>query len=59
MNYLDVWLRTLFSYLGVKDMQFIFADGAAALRDSKVERSAFLAPHIEAIQRFFAETVIS
>jgi FMN-dependent NADH-azoreductase len=59
MNYLDVWLRTLLSYLGVNDRQFIFADGAAALRDSKVERSAFLAPHIEAIQAFFAETVSS
>jgi hypothetical protein len=36
-----------------------FADGAAALRDGKADRSAFLAPHIEAIREFFTETASS
>jgi FMN-dependent NADH-azoreductase len=54
-NYLEPWLRTFFSYLGVRDMRFILADGAAEVRYGKIDRAAFLAPHVNAVQSLFAE----
>jgi FMN-dependent NADH-azoreductase len=54
-NYLEPWLRSLFAYLGVKDMQCVFADGAVKVRNGSVDREAFLAPHIDAIEALFAE----
>ncbi|HKQ85687.1 MAG TPA: hypothetical protein VJS43_02845, partial [Candidatus Acidoferrales bacterium] len=54
-NYLVPWLRTLFGYLGVKDMRFIVADGSAEVIKGNLDRETFLAPHIEAIHELFAE----
>jgi FMN-dependent NADH-azoreductase len=54
-NHLVPWLRTFFGYLGMNDMQFVFADGAAEVRYGKIERAAFLAPHIQAIEALSAE----
>lgn len=56
-NYIEPWLRTLFGYLGVKQMQFIIADGAAEVRYGRIDRETFLAPHVEAVQALFAETL--
>jgi FMN-dependent NADH-azoreductase len=53
-NHLEPWLRTFFSNLGVKDLRFVFADGTAEVRHGKIDPAAFLAPHIEAMQSFFA-----
>ena len=58
-NYVEPWLRTLFGNLGVSHMQVIFVDGTAATKYGKVDRAAFLAPHIEAIHGLFAETLPS
>lgn len=57
LNYLEPWLRTYFGYLGIQQMQFILADGAVNVLQGKIDRSAFLAPHIEAIQSLFAEAL--
>lgn len=54
-NHLVPWLRTFFGYLGVKDMRFLFADGAAEVRYGKIEQAAFLAPHIQAIETLSVE----
>lgn len=54
-NHLVPWLRTFFGYLGVNDMQFIFADGAAEVRYGKIEQAAFLAPHMQVIEALSAE----
>jgi len=54
-NYAEPWLRTLFGRLGVEDMRFIIADGAAEVRNGKLSLAAFLAPHLQAIQALFAE----
>lgn len=56
-NYLEPWLKTFFGYLGVRDMQFVFADGTAGVKYGKVDREAFLAPHIEAVRSLFAAAV--
>ncbi len=58
-NYLEPWLRTFFGYLGVKNMQFVIADGAAEVTYGKIDQAAFLAPHIEKIQALFAEDLSS
>ena len=57
-NYLVPWLRTLFGSLGIKDMQFIVADGTRELNKGKIDRSTFLAPHFEAIHALFAQEQI-
>lgn len=54
-NYLVPWLRTLFGYLGVKDVRFIVADDSAEISRGNIDRRTFLAPHIEAIRGLFAE----
>jgi len=41
--------RTLFGYLGVQDMRFIIANGAAAVKHRKVDRATFLQPYLEAM----------
>jgi FMN-dependent NADH-azoreductase len=56
-NNVEPWLRTLFGGLGVTEMRFIVADGTLETKCGKVDRAAFLAPHIEAIQALFAEAV--
>ena len=56
-NHLEPWLRTFFGNLGVMDMRFVLADGTAEVRYGKVDRAAFLAPHIEAMQSLFAEAL--
>lgn len=58
-NYLEPWLRTFFGQLGVRDMQFFRADGAADIRYGRIDRAAFLAPHVEAIHSLFAEALSS
>ncbi len=52
-NYLVPWLRTLFGSLGIKDMQFVLADNTRETNKGKIDRAAFLAPHIEAIHALF------
>ena len=54
-NYLVPWLRTLFGSLGIKNMQFVLADGTRATNKGKIDRAAFLAPHVEAIHTLFAQ----
>jgi FMN-dependent NADH-azoreductase len=54
-NYLEPWLRTLFGNLGVRNMRFVLVDGTAQLNYGKVDRTAFLAPHMEAMQSLLAD----
>ncbi|VWC53234.1 FMN-dependent NADH-azoreductase [Burkholderia lata] len=53
-NFLEPWLRTLFGYLGVEDMRFVTADGAADVFTGKADSAAFLAPHVDAVRALFA-----
>lgn len=54
-NYVEPWLRTLFAYIGVenKNMRFIIADGCLATKCGKMDRAAFLAPHLGTIHALF------
>jgi FMN-dependent NADH-azoreductase len=55
----EPWLRTLFGGLGVADIHFVFVDATARVFKGAIERAAFLAPHIEAIDALIREAVPS
>jgi FMN-dependent NADH-azoreductase len=52
-NFVEPYLRTVFSFLGVTDTTFISAGGAAALNYGKIDRETFLKPHVESIRSQF------
>ncbi len=56
-NHLEPWLTTFFASLGVADMKFFFVDGTAAVKYGKVDRAAFLEPHLAAVRTLFAEAL--
>jgi FMN-dependent NADH-azoreductase len=52
-NFVEPYLRTVFGFLGVTEIRFITAGGAAALNYGKIDRQAFLKPHVESIRAQF------
>lgn len=52
-NFVEPYLRAVFGFLGVTDIRFITAGGAAALNYGKIDRQAFLKPHVESIRAQF------
>ena len=52
-NFVEPYLRTVFGFLGVADVTFITAGGAAALNYGKIDRQTFLKPHVESIRAQF------
>jgi FMN-dependent NADH-azoreductase len=48
-NFVEPYLRSVFSFLGVTDATFLTAGGTAALNQGR-DRDAFLAPHLQAVQ---------
>ena len=52
LNHAEPYLRTIFGFLGVTDIAFVNAGGAAALNRGG-DRAAFLAPHVESIRARF------
>jgi FMN-dependent NADH-azoreductase len=48
-NFVEPYLRSVFSFLGVTDATFLTAGGTAALNYGK-DRDAFLAPHLQVVQ---------
>jgi FMN-dependent NADH-azoreductase len=49
LNFVEPYLRSVFGFLGVRDVTFLTAGGTAALNRGQ-DREAFLAPHIQAVQ---------
>jgi FMN-dependent NADH-azoreductase len=48
-NFVEPYLRSVFSFLGVTDATFLTTGGTAALNHGQ-DRDAFLAPHLQAVQ---------
>jgi FMN-dependent NADH-azoreductase len=48
-NFVEPYLRSVFGFLGVTDVTFFTAGGTAALNQG-LDRDAFLAPHLHAVQ---------
>jgi FMN-dependent NADH-azoreductase len=54
-DFVEPYLRVVFGFLGVIDVDFIVAGGAAAVMSGKVDRATFLQPFEEAVaSRFVA-----
>jgi len=52
-NFVEPYLRTIFGFVGVTDVSFLAAGGAAAVAYGKVDRESFLRPHIDTIKNWF------
>ena len=52
-NFVEPYLRAVFGFVGVTDVKFINAGGAAALNYGKVDRQTFLQPHVDSIRAQF------
>jgi FMN-dependent NADH-azoreductase len=48
-NHVEPYLRSVFGFIGARDVTFLTVGGTMALRQGK-DRKEFLAPHIEAVQ---------
>jgi FMN-dependent NADH-azoreductase len=52
-NFVEPYLRKVFGFLGVTDVNVVAAGGASALNYGKIDRQTFLQPHIESIRAQF------
>jgi FMN-dependent NADH-azoreductase len=50
-NFVEPYLRSVFGFLGVRDVTVLTAGGTAALNYGQ-DRDAFLAPHLQAVQSY-------
>jgi FMN-dependent NADH-azoreductase len=50
LNFIDPYLRTIFGFIGIKDVTFVTAGGTAQLRSGTVDRGQFLQPHLEQVR---------
>ncbi len=54
LNFVEPYLRVIFGFLGVKDVDFLAAGGAATLLSGGIDREQFFKPHLDAIRARFA-----
>jgi FMN-dependent NADH-azoreductase len=50
MNFIDPYLKTIFGLIGVTDVKFVTAGGAAQVITGAVDRETFLKPTLEAVR---------
>jgi len=50
LNFIDPYLNTILGFIGVTDVTFVTAGGTAQLMSGKVDRGAFLQPHLEQVR---------
>jgi FMN-dependent NADH-azoreductase len=49
-NFVEPYLNTILSFVGVTDVRFVTAGGTAQLMSGKVDRGLFLQPHLEQVR---------
>jgi FMN-dependent NADH-azoreductase len=54
MNFVDPYLKTILGFVGVTDVTFVTAGGAAQLMTGAVDREAFLKPTLERVRKVAA-----
>ena len=52
-DFVEPYLRAIFGFMGVTDVNFRRAGGVAAINSGKTDRQAFLQPHIDSIRAQF------
>ena len=50
LNFIDPYLKTIFGLIGVTDVKFVTAGGAAQVITGAVDRETFLKPTLEAVR---------
>lgn len=50
MNFIDPYLGTILSFIGVKDLKFVTAGGTSQIMTGKLDRATFLQPHLEQVR---------
>jgi FMN-dependent NADH-azoreductase len=50
LNFVTPYLRTVFGFMGITDVNFIAAEGTSQLMTGKIDPQAFLAPSLEKVQ---------
>lgn len=50
LNFLEPYLKTIFGFVGVTDLTFVTAEGAAQVMTGAVEREVFLKPTLERVR---------
>jgi FMN-dependent NADH-azoreductase len=53
MDFVEPYLRAVFGFIGIPDVTFHTAGGAAAVATGKVDRHVFLEPHLQVIRSEF------
>jgi len=53
MDFVEPYLRAVFGFIGITDVTFQNAGGAAAVAMGKVDRQLFLEPHLQVIRNEF------
>jgi FMN-dependent NADH-azoreductase len=54
MNFMDPYLKTVLGFIGITDVTFISAAGAAQLMGGKISREAFLKPTLDRVRALAA-----
>jgi FMN-dependent NADH-azoreductase len=54
LNHVEPYLKTILGFLGITDVNFVTAGGAAQLMSGKVDRGTFLKPAVEQIRAIAA-----
>jgi FMN-dependent NADH-azoreductase len=54
-DFVEPYLRVIFGFIGVSDVDFIVAGGAAAVMSGKVDRATFLKPFDEVVEGRFTQ----
>jgi FMN-dependent NADH-azoreductase len=50
LNFIDPYLKTIFGFIGVTDVKFVTAGGAAQVMTGAVDRETFLKPTLETVR---------
>jgi hypothetical protein len=50
LNFIDPYLKTIFGFMGVTDVRFVTAGGAAQVMKGAMDRETFLKPTLEAVR---------
>jgi FMN-dependent NADH-azoreductase len=50
LNFIDPYLKTILGFIGVTDVKFVVADGAAQVMKGVLDRATFLKPTLDAVR---------
>jgi FMN-dependent NADH-azoreductase len=52
-NFVEPYLRTIFGFVGITNVRFLWAGGTAGIMRGQIDRETLLQPHLAAIRAKF------